>query len=136
MKHLKNAIFSIALTLVLLFFVSVSHATDTQNPNDEIERIEYGNDSKIIYFKNGTRHIEVFLTETFTFTTTITATTDTISTIIQFPNPSISEILYVIYLTVMIVSAIIGIFGVKLYIRRKKNLPYIQKFEMTKKRLG
>lgn len=57
----------------------------------------------------------------------------TIEPVLVTPSPiDILEILQIVYLAVMIVSGILSIFGVKLYVRRKKKVPYIRKFGIIK----
>lgn len=43
-----------------LFLTPTSHATDTESLSNEIERIEYGENSKTVYYKDG--HKEMFVT--------------------------------------------------------------------------
>lgn len=58
----------------------------------------------------------------------------TTKTVLVTPSPiDIHEILQIVNLVVMIVSGILSIFGVKLYICRKKKVPYIRKFGMIKR---
>jgi len=49
-----------ALIVGFLFLIPTSYATDTTNSSHEIERVEIGEGSKIIYYKDGSR--EVFFT--------------------------------------------------------------------------
>jgi len=115
-----------ALMLGLLFFASSSYATDSASASKEIERIEYGDNVKTTYFTDGTTLVEVFASLTITTTTTATVTTTTFVK----PEPinigeNIKLILEIIGIFVTIVGGILGIFGIKLYIGRRKNPPYI-----------
>ena len=114
----------IALTLSLPFSVPVSCATDNETLNSEIERIEYGDNVKTTYYKNGTKLVEVFAQTTIVTTVSATTTTTT-ATVITPPPINIVEVLQIVSFIVTIVSVILGIFGVKLYIGSKKKPSYV-----------
>jgi len=125
----------ITLTLVSLFFVPASCAINTESPSDEIERIECGDNSRTTYFKNGTKLVEVSSQLNIVITTTTTTTTFTLTKMV--PPINILEntklIIEIVFLSVCIVATILGIFGITLYKRSKKELKYIELREFKSK---
>jgi hypothetical protein len=77
----------VVLTLALLFLVPVSYSFNNKTSSDEIERIEYRNNSKITYFKNGSKLVEVTSKLTMTSTFTMESSTGTAQVIAPEPNP-------------------------------------------------
>ena len=138
----KNKTFAkiifITLVTAFLFSVSASYATNTQSQSDEIERIEYGENLKKTYLKNGTTLVEIFsqITSITTLTTTVTPTP--ISTEVFQPISTLENtklIIEIVYLSALIVTTILfGLFGRKIYIGNKKELkdkPYSIFFKLS-----
>jgi hypothetical protein len=119
----------IIVMLGLLFFIPPSYASDTQTSVKEIERIEYGDNIKTTYFSDGTKLLEVKASVTQKITATTTTSTQT-TTLLE-PQPtnlleSIKLIFEIIQMSVIIISGILGILGLRLYIRRRKTPDYIR----------
>jgi len=117
----------IVLATVFLFSVSSSYATNTEIPSDDIERIEYGDNSKITYFKNGIKLLEV--SSQINSVTTLTTTVTTISTGVLQPINVLENIKLIIEIiggVVGIVFTILCLFGLKLYYKNKKKPSYIR----------
>ena len=113
----------------LLFFIPPSYATEAQTSVKEIERIEYGDNIKTTYFSDGTKLVEVQASVTQKITTTATTSTQTTTLLEPKPtNPlvSIKLILEIILMSVNIIFGILGILGIRIYIRRRKTPDYIR----------
>jgi hypothetical protein len=94
----------------------VMHLANTWSTNNVTATLNYGVNWKIV--------CQVAITFHATSLTTVTMTTVTIG-----PSPiNVLEILQAIYYLIMIVSGILGLFGVRVYIRRKKKVEYIREF--------
>jgi hypothetical protein len=79
--------------------------------------------SKVTYFSDGTKNIEVFPS----LTIRVTTTTSTVSTTIMQPTPNIDiiGILQIVNLLVAIISDTLGILGISVYIGSKKKPEYV-----------
>jgi hypothetical protein len=127
MQKLKTTplMFLFALMLAFLFSVSTSYASSS----NEVERIEYGDNQKITYFKNGTKLVEIFGNVNIG----ITAGAHVRAEPFLIPKESqlistlriIDLIFSIIHHVICAILGILGVLGITLYIRRKKKPQYI-----------
>ena len=124
-----HLILFIIVALGLLSFIPSSYATGTQTSLKEIERVEYKDNVKTTFFKNGTKLVEVQASVTQKVSTRATTSTKTVTIFMpQHTNllESIKLILEIIGISVTIMSGILGILGIKIYIKRRKTPDYIR----------
>jgi heme/copper-type cytochrome/quinol oxidase subunit 3 len=127
MRQKDKIFFTIFVGLALaMFLISTSYAMTEK----EVDRVEYGDNVRTTYYKDGSKLVEVqgFINATVALSATTTSVTTT-STAIYKPSIDIVQIPQFIYYVVGTVVLILGFLGRQIYVSRKKNPRYVQKYD-------